>query len=35
MKKFKTRLLFIWLICSQNLIVLAEEGQEKNKVEDQ
>ena len=34
MNKFKICLLFIWLICSQNLIVLAEEAKEnKNKVE--
>ncbi|MBP3800676.1 MAG: molecular chaperone DnaK [Clostridia bacterium] len=34
MNKFKLCLLFIWLICSQNLIVLAEEAADnKNKVE--
>ena len=34
MSKVKLCLLFIWLICSQNLIVLAEEAKEsKNKVE--
>ena len=34
MNKIKLTLLFIWLICSQNLIVLAEEAKEsKNKVE--
>ena len=34
MNKFKICLLFIWLICSQNLIVLAEEATDnKNKVE--
>ena len=34
MNKFKLCLLFIWLICSQNLIVLAEEtADNKNKVE--
>ena len=34
MNKFKLCLLFIWLICSQNVIVLAEEAKEnKNKVE--
>ena len=34
MNKFKICLLFIWLICSQNLIVLAEEAADnKNKVE--
>jgi len=34
MNKFKYCLLFIWLICSQNLIVLADETKEdKNKVE--
>ena len=33
MNKFKVCLLFIWLICSQNIIVLAEEAENKNKVE--
>jgi len=33
MNKYKICILFIWLICSQNLIVLAEEAKEKNKVE--
>ena len=34
MNKFKLCLLFVWLICSQNLIVLAEEAADnKNKVE--
>ena len=33
MNKFKICLLFIWLICSQNFIVLAQEADNKNKVE--
>ena len=33
MNKFRICLLFIWLIFSQNLIVLAEEAENKNKVE--
>ena len=33
MNKFRACLLLIWLICSQNLIVLAEEADAKNKVE--
>ena len=33
MNKFRACLLLIWLICSQNLIVLAEEADSKNKVE--
>ena len=33
MNKFKICLLFIWLICSQNFIVLAQEADSKNKVE--
>ncbi len=33
MNKFRACLLLIWLICSQNLIVFAEEADAKNKVE--